>query len=174
MHQKNSGVVNEKELWHGSRRNAESIYDSEEGFDMRFSSDGMWGRANYFATEARYSEKYAYRRDDGTKELLLAKVLTGDSFESSSNRTLTMPPEKSTTSSSKIKLKQVRYDSVTGITNNCRVYMTYSNERAYPAYLVQFSVPPRLPPTTASQSNVYSAMALARLKLAGFIILISF
>ena len=66
MHLKNSGVVNEKELWHGSRRNAESIYDSEEGFDMHFSSEGMWGRANYFATEARYSVKYAHGLDDGT------------------------------------------------------------------------------------------------------------
>ena len=166
MYQKNSGEINEKELWHGSRRNAESIYDSEEGFDMRFSSDGMWGRANYFATDARYSVKYAYQRDDGTKELLLARVLTGDSYDSLPNRKLTMPPEKPTPPNSKIKLKQVRYDSVTGTTNNCRIYMTYSNERAYPAYLVQFSVSPILPPTTASQLNTKSAMAL---KLAGFI-----
>ena len=150
MYQKNSGEINEKELWHGSRRNAESIYDSEEGFDMRFSSDGMWGRANYFATDARYSVKYAYQRDDGTKELLLARVLTGDSYDSLPNRKLTMPPEKPTPPNSKIKLKQVRYDSVTGTTNNCRIYMTYSNERAYPAYLVQFSVSPILSPTTAS------------------------
>ena len=167
MHQKNSGVVNEKELWHGSRTNAESIYDSEEGFDMRFSLDGMWGRANYFATEARYSVKYAYQRDDGTKELFLAKVLTGNSFESPPNKTLTMPPEKLTSSSSNIKLKQVRYDSVTGITHKCRVYMTYSNERAYPAYLVQFSVTPTLLPTSPSQTHI-SAMALTQLKLAGF------
>ena len=163
MYQKNSGEVNEKELWHGSRRNAESIYDSEEGFDMRFSSDGMWGRANYFATDARYSVKYAYQRDDGTKELLLARVLTGDSYDSLSNKKLTMPPEKPIPPNSKIKLKQVRYDSVTGITNNCRIYMTYSNERAYPAYLVQFSVFQILPPTTASQLNTKV------LKLAGFI-----
>ena len=101
MDQKNSGVVNEKELWHGSKTNAERIYDSEEGFDMRFSSDGMWGRANYFAAEAKYSVKYAFQRDDGTKELLLAKVLTGDSFDSPPNRKLTMPPEKTTPSSSK-------------------------------------------------------------------------
>ena len=166
MHQKNSGMVNEKELWHGSRTNAECIYDSEEGFDMRFSSEGMWGRANYFATEASYSVKYAHCRDDGTKELLLAKVLTGDSFESPPNRTLCMPPEKSTASSSKVKLKQVRYDSVNGVTRKCRVYMTYSNERAYPAYLVQFSVP-KLTPSVASQRYV-TPMALARLNLAGF------
>ena len=99
MDQKNSGVVNEMELWHGSKTNAEHIYDSEEGFDMRFSSDGMWGRANYFAAEAKYSVKYAFQRDDGTKELLLAKVLTGDSFDSPPNRKLTMPPEKTTPTS---------------------------------------------------------------------------
>ena len=36
------------------------IYSGEEGFDMRFSADGMWGRANYFAVNSVYSNAYAY------------------------------------------------------------------------------------------------------------------
>ena len=168
MHQKNCGVVNELELWHGSRTNAEDIYDSEEGFDMRFSSEGMWGQANYFAMEASYSVKYAHKREDGTKELLLAKVLTGDSFESVPNKALRMPPEKPTTSSSEVKLKQVRYDTVNGVTRNCRVYMTYSNDKAYPGYLVQFSVTPKLSPSSTSSHRYLSTTALTRLKLAGY------
>ena len=154
MCQKNSGVVNEKDLWHGSRRNADDIYSSEEGFDMRFSSEGMWGRANYFATDASYSIKYAHSGYNNTKELFLAKVLTGDSFESPPNKTLSMPPEKPSTSNSEIKLKQVRYDSVNGVTHNCRVYMTYSNDKAYPAYLVQFSMTQKLSPFSAARKHV--------------------
>ena len=154
MYQKNSGETNEKDLWHGSRTSADDIYSSEEGFDMRFSSEGMWGRANYFATNASYSVKYAHSRCDNTKELFLAKVLTGNSFESPPNKTLSMPPEKPATSNSEIKLKQVRYDSVNGVTRNCRVYMTYSNDKAYPAYLVQFSMTQKLSPFSTAHKHV--------------------
>ena len=138
MHRKNDGVVNEKELWHGSRRStADNIYSSEEGFDMRHSSQGLWGLANYFAEKASYSDKYALTSLDGTKELLLAKVLTGESFESPPDSSLRMPPEKPKRSqSSSVELKLLRYDSVTGTTYNCRVYMMYANDKAYPAYLV--------------------------------------
>ena len=168
IHEKNNGVVNEKELWHGSRKSsADNIYASEEGFDMRHSSEGLWGRANYFAEKASYSDKYAYTSTDGSKELLLAKVLTGDSFESQPNSTLRMPPEKPKSSqSSNIQLKQLRYDSVTGETAKCRVYMTYANDMAYPAYLICYTPPSETnpgvrplrtahPPQTAYSVPVY-------------------
>ena len=169
MHKKNSGAVNEMELWHGSRTtSAENIYDSEEGFDMRHSSVGMWGRANYFAVDASYSVKYAFHHHkDDTKELLLAKVLTGDSFECPPDKLLCMPPEKA---NSKVKLKQVRYDSVNGVTRNCRVYMTYSNDKAYPAYLIRFSMASGVPPLSSSAvSHPHNlSVLLARLNTAGF------
>ena len=142
MYDKNAGRVNEKQLFHGSRKtSAERIYDSEEGFDMRFSSQGMWGQANYFAADAQYSDSYAYVKTDGNKELLLARVLTGDSYTSQSDQTLRMPPEKPTTShsDSKVQLKQLRYDTVNGVTNDTKVFMTYSNDKAYPAYLIVYS-----------------------------------
>jgi hypothetical protein len=48
-------------LWHGTRENKPSlIYDSQEGFDKRFSSKGMWGEAIYFAVNASYSHMYRY------------------------------------------------------------------------------------------------------------------
>ena len=145
MHKKNDGAVNEKELWHGSRKSsAENIYSSEEGFDMRYSSEGLWGQANYFAKKASYSDKYAFTSARGTKELLLAKVLTGDSFESEQNPSLRMPPEKPKVyQSSSVQLKQLRYDSVNGMTNNCRIYMTYANDKAYPAYLICYLPTPK-------------------------------
>lgn len=155
MHEKNSGVVNEKDLWHGSRKSsADNIYACEEGFDMRHSSEGLWGQANYFAEKASYSDKYAFKSTGSTKELLLAKVLTGDSFDSPPDGSLRMPPEKPKSSQlSSVQLKNLRYDSVTGVTCSCRVYMTYSNDKAYPAYLVCYSTTQKIPlPRTASQS----------------------
>ena len=142
MYDKNAGKVNEKQLFHGSRKtSAEMIYDSEEGFDMRFSSQGLWGQANYFAADAQYSDSYAYVKTNGNKELFLARVLTGDSYTCRSDQTLRMPPEKPTTShsDSKVQLKQLRYDTVNGVTNDTKVFMTYSNDKAYPAYLIVYS-----------------------------------
>ena len=142
MDEKNAGRVNEKQLFHGSRNtSAEKIYDSEEGFDMRFSSQGMWGQANYFAADASYSNAYACEKTNGNKELLLAKVLTGDSYTCRSDPTLRMPPEKPTTShsDSNVQLKQLRYDTVNGVTKDTQVFMTYSNDKAYPAYLIVYS-----------------------------------
>ena len=140
MEEKNNGAVNEMELFHGTRQNdPKEIYDSEEGFDMRFSADGMWGQANYFAVNASYSDSYAHTSYGYTtsrhREMFLAKVLTGDSHDCSS-RSLRMPPLK--TSAEGVELSQVRYDTVTGITRGSRVYMTYDNQKAYPAYLINY------------------------------------
>ena len=107
------------------------IYGSEEGFDMRFSCGGMWGIANYSAENANYSDSYANKVGDGTKEMLVAKVLTGDS---SSDKTLRLPPLKI----SQAYFHQERYDTIEGETNNSEVYMTYSNDKAYPAYLIVY------------------------------------
>ena len=140
LHRKNKGKVNEKELFHGTRQNdPKLIYDGEDGFDMRFSSQGMWGQANYFAVNASYSDRgYAYRRSDGLKEIFLAKVLTGDSYECASNNSLRLPPEKPVGRMGTLNFSKTRYDTVTGTTGDSRVYMTYDNEKAYPAYLIQY------------------------------------
>ena len=141
MQTKNKGSVNEMDLFHGSRKvSADVIVHSEEGFDMRFSSEGMWGQANYFAMKARYSDTYAYQHPGNqTKELLVAKVLTGESITLPANKTLRMPPEKQQTGAiSERMLTQVRYDTVNGTTHGSTVYMTYSNEKAYPAYVITY------------------------------------
>ena len=142
LHKKNAGKVNEKKLFHGTRKNpAENICRSEEGFDMRFSREGMWGQANYFAVKAEYSDSYAYHKD-GIKELILAKVATGDSHQCDPNSTLRMPPEKPQSMAGSNQLQQVRYDSVNGTTKGSAVYMTYANDLAYPAYIITYSSTP--------------------------------
>ena len=136
---KNGGNVNEIELFHGSRNNdPKLIYENEDGFDMRYANSGMWGQANYFAEKASYSDNYAHTGVDGYKEIFFVKVLTGDSHECSP-QSLRKPPLKPTGSAvGPMKFAQFHYDTVTGYTNGSQVYMTYDNEKAYPAYLIKY------------------------------------
>ncbi len=140
LHSKNSGQVNEKFLFHGTQENdPQLIYDSGEGFDMRYSRIGMWGRANYFAEDASYSNSYAHCASDGSKEIFLATVLTGDSCSTSPDSSLRMPPKKrSSSSSGKVQFSEMRYDTVRGVTAGSTVFMTYDNHSAYPVYLIQY------------------------------------
>ena len=138
MHIKNNGRVNEKELFHGTRGNdPKVIYEGEDGFDMRYSASGMWGQGNYFAVNASYSNSYAHT-SFGYKEMFLVRVLTGDSHQCGSNSGLRMPPLKSSSSGAGVQLSQLRYDTVTGTTNGSQVFMTYDNDKAYPAYLIKY------------------------------------
>ena len=152
LQKKNAGQVNEKELFHGTRDNdTMRIYDSEEGFDMRFSADGMWGQANYFAVNASYSDRYAHTCTKGArqvKQMFLAQVLTGVTYQCAPNNKLRMPPEKPSfvpagSASNNFQLSQVRYDTVSGNTHGSDVFMTYDNMKAYPAYLISYDCPRR-------------------------------
>lgn len=156
IEQKNGGDANEMELFHGSRGNdPQDIIEDEDGFDMRCSRGGMWGAANYFAVNASYSHSYshpvstAYSQPlsrysffrstysssymaERERQMFLAKVLVGESYETvgSSNSALKKPPFKPGT--------KEKYDSVSGHTHGSKVYMTYDNSRAYPAYLITY------------------------------------
>lgn len=126
--------VNEKELFHGTRlTNPDVIWQSEDGFDMRHSADGMWGRGTYFASEASYSHEGFVHYNVQRKEyqLFLAHVLTGDSISLPPDRNIKMPPLKRGSS--------IRYDSVNGVTNGCIVYILYKLDMAYPAYLISYT-----------------------------------
>ena len=68
-------------LWHGTRTTEPKlIYEGNEGFDMKFSSEGLWGRGLYFAEKAYYSNGYAHNKD-GTKGIFLARVNLGEVAE---------------------------------------------------------------------------------------------
>ena len=140
LHVKNDGIVNEKELFHGTRTNEPRlIYESEDGFDMRYSAEGMWGRANYFAANASYSNSYAHTNaSTGLKEMFLVKLLTGESYNCAPDSTLRVPPPKPKKVSSGLQIEQLKYDTVTGLTGGSQVYMAYDNEKAYPAYLIEY------------------------------------
>lgn len=143
---KNRGRTNEKLLFHGTRGNNPSlIYNGENGFDMRMSNQGMWGQANYFAVNSNYSDSYAYVNGD-VRQMFLVKVLTGDSCELLPDSKLRMPPKKPKSQqnqgaqghSGSLRFEVKRYDTVCGTTGGSQVYMTYDNEKAYPAYLIHY------------------------------------
>ena len=55
-------------LYHGtSSVSPDQIYKSEEGFDSRFSNQGMWGQAVYFAANSSYSDNNSFKTPSGSK-----------------------------------------------------------------------------------------------------------
>ena len=128
----------EKLLFHGTRNtNPKEIYKGDSSFDLKFSEQGLWGRGNYFAVNASYSDSYTYSvHGTNMKKLLVAFVLTGLSYYCNQDRNLTMPPYRSEQDDpSGIRR---RYHSVNGVTGGTTVYITYDNNLAYPAYVITY------------------------------------
>ena len=146
MSDKNSGKVNERALFHGTRNVLPvKIYKSEQGFDNRLSSRGMWGEGTYFAVRAAYSDRYAYTTPEGHKQMFLAKVITGITYKCSPDSSLKVPPKKSdhpsALCSSGSKFEDERYDSVSGNTNGSDIYVIYEHGgKVYPAYLITYGL----------------------------------
>lgn len=130
--------LREELLFHGTRANdPQLIYKGDEGFDMRFSSEGMWGKGNYFAVNSSYSHYYAFTAN-GVQRMFAAYVLTGNSCFLNPNKDLRQPPLLRKESEESNTSVERRYDSVCGTTGGTRVYVTYDNEHAYPAYLITY------------------------------------
>ncbi|CAF2647112.1 unnamed protein product [Rotaria sp. Silwood2] len=124
----------EMELFHGTRMTMPSeIYHGEYGFDMTYSTSGLWGIGTYFAKNASYScENYAHQLSNGKRQVFLAQVLTGAVYDCKSDQNLRRPPKKNETKSG------LRYNSVSGDTGGSKVYIVYENRVAYPTYLITF------------------------------------
>ena len=108
------------------------LYTGSEGFDMRFSAVGMWGKATYFAVNASYSNDYAHPLATGSKQMFCASVIIGEPFTGNmaGNNAIVTPPL--------IPGTNKMYDSVTGSTNGSIVYMIYADKKAYPEYLITY------------------------------------
>lgn len=132
------GVLNEVLLFHGSGSHSpELIYQGDASFDLRYSRDGMWGKGNYFAVNASYSDSYAFNTKSTAmpcKKMLVAWVLTGHSYYS--EPTHSYLPNRQNSSEGHVCR---RYDSVNGVTGGSKVYITYDNNLAYPAYLITYT-----------------------------------
>ena len=134
--------VGEKHLFHGTRQtDPEEIYSGDAGFDVGHSAVGLWGPGIYFAVNASYSHTYAHVKDVlgySVSKMLVAKVLTGLSCASPRNRELRFPPERADTGAEEGRVRR-RYNSVQGTTGGSEVYITYTNEQAYPAYVISYT-----------------------------------
>ena len=138
MSRRNNGSVNERKLFHGTRNtDPKVIIEGVRGIDFRYSRRDYqlrWGTGAYFAVKASYSDKYCYvDSNTGMKQLLLVKVLTGQScsYGKRNDPNLTKPPPLS-------QGCPVLYDTVNGYTNGSYVYVVYDHDRAYPAYLITY------------------------------------
>jgi hypothetical protein len=133
-----SDYVRDDLLFHGTRgTNPEEIYRGTDSFDLRCSSGGLWGRGIYFAVNASYSDGYAHH-EGNVHKMFAAFVLTGNSYLSPWDGTLTKPPPIPAADGSDTSVQR-RYDSVCGVTGGTRVYITYDNDHAYPAYLITYT-----------------------------------
>jgi hypothetical protein len=94
------------------------FYEGEEGFDIKYSNTGMWGRGIYFAEKAIYSLNYAFNYKDNIKGMFLALVNLGKVIDLKSDQNIKHPPPD--------------YDSISGDTNGSKVYIVYANKKAYP------------------------------------------
>lgn len=140
MSKRGHSQVNEKLLFHGTRAtDPQTIITSDKGFDFRYGADEcLWGRGTYFAVDASYCDsRFAYQASAGTRQIFVARVLTGRSItlpKSKVNRTLKEPPRISYPG-------QDTYDSVNGMVSspvNTQVYIVYDHDKAYPAYLLTY------------------------------------
>ena len=127
----NGRDITTQKLWHGTGpTEPRDIYMGQEGFDVRYSRPGLWGRGIYFALSALYSASGFGHPPVGPDNeyrgcIMLAEVLVGDSYRCRpgtyhENR----PPKKEANlrsrrpSDDSIAISQT-YDSCTGYTDNC-------------------------------------------------------
>ena len=63
-------------VWHGTGKTDPAIIhsDLQDGFMMQYSDVGMWGRGLYFAERASYSNDYAHKLHNGSRQFFLTSV----------------------------------------------------------------------------------------------------
>jgi len=122
-----------KLLFHGSGAgNPKSIYESEDGLDIRFARASRYGTGIYFADNSTYSHTFAYRNSDSTYSMFLCYALAGNSaHDPPQGKSLRLPPLIYPCFA-----KVDRYDSVMNSDRSHTV--TYSNSKSYPAYLITY------------------------------------
>ena len=142
MYAKNDGKLNERFLFHGTRKvSPKAIYASKQGFDPRCSRQGcLLGEGTYFADRLEYSHNYAHQLPNGKFQMFLARVITGISCTyKREDRSLKAPPLKERYGDGSSKVSK-RYDSTTTVTKDSRIYAVYELYRAYPEYLITYIV----------------------------------
>ena len=137
------------------RRKERESYRVYFDYYSRYSAQGMWGRASYFAYNASYSHKYGFRLPDAQMQMFVARVVVGKNHrititkkekregdegrEEQYMKEIIFDNKGDTPSDGSIIKPPDGYDSVSGETGSSLVYMVYENGRAYPEYLVTYT-----------------------------------
>ncbi|XP_072469894.1 protein mono-ADP-ribosyltransferase PARP14-like [Notamacropus eugenii] len=133
MDNQNKHKNNERCLFHGTDIYSVSHINSQ-GFNRSYVGKhaAAWGKGTYFAVSAQYSAKDMHSKPDinGKKYMYYVRVLTGDYIRG--DRSLIVPPAK--TEQGAIVL----YDSVTNSEKNPNIFVIFSDNQAYPEYLITF------------------------------------
>ncbi|XP_028285099.1 protein mono-ADP-ribosyltransferase PARP14-like [Parambassis ranga] len=130
---KEKGGAGEKFLYHGtSQDNCESIINN--GFNRSFAGTHatLFGHGTYFAVKASYSANPTYSSPaaDGSQVMIVARVLTGVYTLGHSN--MKIPPPCNG------QQRHDLYDSVVDSMNNPSMYIVFTDNQAYPDYLITF------------------------------------
>ena len=126
---KRSGAnVRELLLFHGT---AGQYVDPicQQGFDWRISGlsvGTLYGKGSYFAKNAHYSHKYT-----NDHRLFIVQVLVGEFCAGHS--TYVRPPPKDYA-----EPFGATYDSCVDKVNNPEIFVIFSSDQAYPAYLIEY------------------------------------
>lgn len=135
QHGKNT--IYEMELFHGTGENdPKLIYEGEHGFNYNMKKKHMHssGQATFFARDASYADTYSFKTPDGSKQIFLAKVLASNTYKCDSNL-------GASTAASNTQSSQLDFEAFIGGASpgSLQVFMTYDNNKAYPAYLINYS-----------------------------------
>lgn len=133
MDVKNGRADNERILFHGTDANAVP-HVNHHGFNRSYAGKNAvsYGKGTYFAVDARYSAKDEYSTPDsnGRKHVYVARVLTGD--YTFGYRGLITPPAKNPSNSTDV------FDSVVDNIQHPTLFVVFSDNQAYPEYLITF------------------------------------
>ncbi|XP_072581057.1 protein mono-ADP-ribosyltransferase PARP15 isoform X6 [Vulpes vulpes] len=130
---KNGSRDNERVLFHGT--DADSVpYVNQHGFNRSYAGKNAaaYGKGTYFAVDARYSADDIYSRPDsnGRKHIYVVRVLTG--VYTLGHAGLVTPPSKNPHNPTDL------FDSVTNDTQHPNLFVVFSDNQAYPEYLITF------------------------------------
>ena len=86
----------------------------------------LYGKGNYFARDASYSQNYT-----DSRTMFVVRVLVGD--VAAGNTNLVKPPPRNATDP-----YGETYDSCVNDVNHPAIYVTFQSGQSYPAYVVQY------------------------------------
>eukprot|EP01084_Bolivina_argentea_P296032 509790_1 len=119
--------LNEMYLWHGTDANAvQSICSS--GFSRDYGNTMKYGNGVYFAKHALFSKRYAKTDSNGLRQMILARVLLGESCEG--EESYNVPPLKFNSS--------VPFESMVNDLNNPEIFVISKDHQVYPEFVVTF------------------------------------